>query len=191
MNALTRLVDLIARLAGGLAGVLAFVMVAIVLDGVFFRFVVNDPLQWTDEISVWSMVWMTWLAAIYAMRRWEHVQIPLFIRLFPVSARMLLVPLAKVLTLACLLVITWYGVKVFQGTFHSKSPSMGISTKWIKLSIPVGCGLMAVCALHLVLEDIGRILRGERKYFEDYGAIDIDEADASAAIAHSASGRVG
>ena len=181
MDFFTRTVDAIDTLARWLATALSLVILVVTLDGVFFRFVLNSSLQWSDEVAVWSMIWMVWVCAISVMRRWEHVHIPVFLRLLPVSARMFFVPFAKVLTVVCLAVITWYGVTVFQGTFHIRSPSTGISTRWVKLAIPVGAALMALCLIHLIIEDIGRIARGETRHFEDYGSM--ETADVAAAEA--------
>ena len=38
---------------------------------------------------------------------------------------------------------------------------------------PVGTAFMALCLILLISDDIGRILRGERKYFEDYGSMEL------------------
>ncbi len=173
MDFLRRIIDVVDRIAIWLATLLSFVILFITLDGVFFRFVLNDSLQWSDEVAVWGMVWMVWIGAISIMRKWDHVHIPVFLRLLPVRARMFFVPLAKVLTLVCLAIVVWYGIAVFQGVFHIRSPSTGVSTKWVKLAIPVGAAFMVMCLVLLICEDIGRILRGERKYFEDYGSMEL------------------
>ena len=173
LDFLRRCIDIIDRIAIWLATLLSFVILFVTLDGVFFRFVLNDSLQWSDEVAVWCMIWMVWLGAISIMRKWDHVHIPVFLRMLPVAARMFFVPLAKILTLICLGVIVWYGIAVFQGSFHIRSPSTGVSTKWIKLAIPVGTAFMALCLILLISDDIGRILRGERKYFEDYGSMEL------------------
>ena len=173
LDLLCRAIDAVDRLAIWLATLLSFVILFVTLDGVFFRFVLNDSLQWSDEVAVWCMIWMVWLGAISIMRKWDHVHIPVFLRLLPVRVRMFFVPLAKVLTLICLAIIVWYGIAVFQGTFHIRSPSTGVSTKWVKLAIPVGAAFMVLCLVLLIGEDIRRILRGERKYFEDYGSMEL------------------
>ena len=172
MNLLCRATDLIDQLSQWLTLALSFTILAVTLDGVFFRFVLNSSLQWSDEIAVWAMIWMVWLGAVSIMRKWEHVHIPAFLRLLPVKVRMFLVPFAKVLTLVCLLLLTWYGWQVFGGTFHMRSPSTGVSTKWVKLAIPVGAASMALCVAQLIVEDIQGIVRGDRQYFEDYGSME-------------------
>ncbi len=173
MDFLRRSIDMLDRIAIWLATLLSFAILFVTLDGVFFRFVLNDSLQWSDEVAVWGMIWMVWLGAISIMRKWDHVHIPVFLRMLPVSARMFFVPLAKILTLVCLGVIVWYGIAVFQGSFHIRSPSTGVSTKWVKLAIPVGAALMGLCLILLIGEDVRRILRGERQYFEDYGSMEL------------------
>ena len=44
---------------------------------VFFRYVVNHPLTWTQEIIVVAFVWTVLLGACYTMRRHAHVKFTL------------------------------------------------------------------------------------------------------------------
>jgi len=189
LKTFNRVNEFVAWISGKLAAWLALILVLVSLDGVFYRFVLNQPLQWTDELAIWSMIWMVWLGSIVAMRRWDHVHIPLFLRLLPIKVRMLFITFAKLLTLICLCVILWYGIVVFQGNFHGHSPSMGMSNKWIKLAIPVGAGMMSLCLIHLIMEDIVRILRKDYVYFENYGALEFDISDTEV-TSRSASGLI-
>jgi TRAP-type C4-dicarboxylate transport system permease small subunit len=78
---------------------------------------------------------------------------------------------AKAMTLIAVCLIAYYGSIVFQAGFHIVSQTTGVSTRWIKVSIFAGAILMALFALRCVAADIGRIRRGERTYFENYGQI--------------------
>ena len=40
---------------------------------VFFRYVLNDPLTWPYEVTVFAFIWTTTLGAAYALRRRSHV----------------------------------------------------------------------------------------------------------------------
>ncbi|MGI9425589.1 MAG: TRAP transporter small permease, partial [Hyphomicrobiaceae bacterium] len=51
------------------------IMTGIVVTSVFFRYVLNDALPWSEEIAKFFMVWLTFLAAPVGLSRGAHVAI--------------------------------------------------------------------------------------------------------------------
>lgn len=54
----------------------AFMFIAFLI-AVFFRYVVNHPLTWTQDIIVVSFCWLVVLGASYSMRKRKHVKFTL------------------------------------------------------------------------------------------------------------------
>ncbi len=158
---LNRFADLIDLGADLVAGLLAATVLAVMLAQVFFRYVLNDSLQWSEELAVWGLVWMVFIGAIGLLRHWRHISIFTFVRMLPSRLRAYPLLLSKVLALLFLLTLTYYGIEVFGGTFHATSPSIGISTRWVKLAIPVGAFFMALLAVLSIVSDSIRLYRGE------------------------------
>lgn len=169
MNTFLRLVNIIDAVAHVIALLLTVLVLIVMLAQVFFRYVLNSSLQWSEELAVWGMIWMVFIGSVLLMRRWEHIGISTFVRLLPLFLRGCVIIFAKLAALVFLAVVVYYGFQVFNGSFHANSPSLGLSTRWIKLAIPIGAILMVVLALYSVSEDIRRLLRGETDAFRDYG----------------------
>jgi TRAP-type C4-dicarboxylate transport system permease small subunit len=53
---------------------------------------------------------------------------------------------------------------------HAASPSMGFSTRWVKLSIAVGAILMTLFTLSEIARDLVALRRGDRKHFDRLAA---------------------
>ena len=160
MNLLDRLgllVDGIEAVARATVLGLTLLVLLVMLAQVFFRYVLNSSLQWSEELAVWGMVWMVFVGSVLLVRRSEHISITTLVRLAPLRARPYLVIFNKAAGLVFLAIVGWYGFEVFGGTFHAKSPSIGLSTRWIKLAIPVGAVLMAVVAVHAIADDLRRL----------------------------------
>ncbi|MGR3806314.1 TRAP transporter small permease [Pasteurella testudinis] len=51
----------IARVGKWSAGLLLIIMMIIVLSQVVFRYVLNNPISWSDELSCYLMIYMTYL----------------------------------------------------------------------------------------------------------------------------------
>jgi TRAP-type C4-dicarboxylate transport system permease small subunit len=73
----------VARYAKYLAGLLLAIMVAMILAQVFFRYVLNDSLAWTEELSKFAMVWIACLVSPWAYREHLNVSIDMFHEALP------------------------------------------------------------------------------------------------------------
>jgi TRAP-type C4-dicarboxylate transport system permease small subunit len=171
VNRIAQALDGLDRLIRWLAIGLAAAIVAILTAQIFFRYILNDSIVWSEEVSTWCMVWLVFIGSASIMHRWDHVHVPLLLQWLPLRPRAWFVVLAKLLTFVSVCVVAYYAAAMFQGTFHISSQTTGISTRWIKLSILVGMVLMAIFALHCVSLDLRRILRGDFAYFASYGEV--------------------
>ena len=172
MNLLDRLgllVDGIEAVARAAVLCLTLLVLLVMLAQVFFRYVLNSSLQWSEELAVWGMVWMVFVGSVLLVRRSEHISITTLVRLAPLMVRPYLIIFNRAAGLVFLAIVGWYGFEVFGGTFHAKSPSIGLSTRWIKLAIPVGAVLMAVVAVHAIADDLRRLANRD---FASFGEVD-------------------
>ena len=167
MKLLERLVDAIEAAARVAVLGLTLLVLLVMLAQVFFRYVLNSSLQWSEELAVWGMVWMVFVGSVLLMRRSEHISITTLARHAPLTVRPFLVIFNKAAALVFLVIVGYYGIEVFGGTFHARSPSIGLSTRWIKLAIPVGAVLMAVVAVHAIADDVRRLARRDFDSFAE------------------------
>ena len=142
------------RLAAVIDGVVRWLGIAILccvtivmLAQVFFRYVLNDSLLWSEELAVWGLIWIVFLGSVHLMRGNLHVSIPGLVDILPPTARRI-TRLAATLISACFLGLFFVvSLEATVGGFHTRSPSMGISTQWAKLIIPISTGLMTLIAV--------------------------------------------
>ena len=93
---ITQAVDFVARLVS-----IFFVLCVLVFmtSQVFFRYVLNSSLQWSEEASIWAMIWMVFIGSVVVVRRWEHIYIPTVVKLLPIKIRSLVIVFTKILVL--------------------------------------------------------------------------------------------
>ena len=138
-------------LTEGLGAVLLFVVIAINMIGVFFRFVINDPIGWTEEIMRYLVVWATFLAASAALFRGEHMTINLF-ESFPILwLRRAIHVVALLCVGAMCVVMIWQGYPLAIKNAAQLSPTMQILMMWPYLAIPVAGTLMLINVVALLL----------------------------------------
>lgn len=168
-DTLDRIVERIDWLAKAFVIFLVVAVTGIMLAQVFFRKVLNSSLQWSEELSLFGLVWIVWIGAVVLMRNWEHINIPTFIDLVPKKHRFWLIALSKIASIVFLALLIWYGFDVFTQRFHGRSPSLEISSRWAKLSIPVGAVFMALFAVNTMLRDVIEFRRRNFDHFESQG----------------------
>lgn len=161
------------RAAMLVARVLTGCIVLVLGAQVFCRFILNQSLIWSEEVATWCMIWVVFMGSAALMRRWEHVHVPMFVNLLPRNVRMPIILLGRIAALVCVVVLTVYGTLVFEGRFHLVSQTTGLSTRWIKLSLPLGMGLMSLFLVSLVIRDLQNWLLGRIEPDEGSGVLDI------------------
>lgn len=128
-----------ARLERVLA-TLALAMIALIsLANVVVRYVTNVSFAFTEEISVFLLVVLTFAGAAMALRRNGHIRIALLERALPPAPRRALIMLQGLAGFIVLGLITWYGARLAWNEYHwmSLSPGLGIPEWWYLVWLPI------------------------------------------------------
>lgn len=171
MRVLDRSFQLLERGTCAFACALLIAIILVLAAQIVCRFILNQSLIWSEEVATWCMVWVVYLGSAVLMRQGEHVAIPIFVRLLPLRWRIPAILFGRAATLVCVFFVTWYGVALIAGGFHLTSQTTGINTRWIKLCIPIGMGIMSLFALGLLLQDLQKLRKRDLEGFERYGRL--------------------
>lgn len=152
------------RLVAGLSALCAFVarwgavalsmvMIASLLLQVFFRYVLENALTWSDEVALLSFVWVVLLLASVGVRDGFHVRLSLILNLLPGPAR-------NVMERTILFVIGGFGVflaisgyRYVEATRGQISAAIGYPTELLH-----SAGL--VCGVLIAVQALARIVLG-------------------------------
>lgn len=134
-----------------LAAILLVLVIAFNLAQVFFRYVLVDPLSWSEETMRYTTTWLVLLAGSAALFRGEHMVISLFDNVQSPRLRTS-VRMAVLASIAgfCLLLM-WEGYPAAIDNMRQVSPAMRIPMTIPYLAIPVGATLMLVKVLCLAV----------------------------------------
>ena len=135
---------------------------------VLFRYVLNSSLLWAEEVGIYAMVWLTFLGSSLLLREWGHIGITVLLRTASHRTRVRLVFGIEALMLLFLVFLVYYGTTTAVFGFSRRSPSMGFSTWWLKLAIPVGAVLMTLNLVEQIVADIRHWRAGDVRHFERF-----------------------
>jgi TRAP-type transport system small permease protein len=123
-----------------------------VLVQVFYRYVLEWPLPWTEELARYLFVWAAMLAAAVSVGRSDQFNIPIFADMLGPRGRHRLELLIAILGLAFALMLVWYGWAMSWRMMAAVSPVLPVSQGSIYLVIPIAGAYMA---LHLAWRLLG------------------------------------
>jgi TRAP-type C4-dicarboxylate transport system permease small subunit len=135
-----------AELAVGVS--LTVVMVVAVFLQVVFRYVVNQPLSWSEELARYVFVWASMLGASMGVKKKTHFCLDAFLKLFPQTQRKIIEAFLYVLISVLLIVLVYYGALFSRDLYVQTAPGLNIPMAIPYAAVPVGALLML---LHIVL----------------------------------------
>jgi len=118
-------------------------MTAVMLLGVFYRYIMKDPFQWGEEAARFLMLWMGFLAINIALRRNEHIGIDILVKALPIKVSKILDYLIHLMIGYFLIVLLAKGYRMTTGTMMTAA-SLPISMFWVYLSVPLGVFLTLI-----------------------------------------------
>jgi TRAP-type C4-dicarboxylate transport system permease small subunit len=142
--AFLRLSDALATVTGVAVTLLMAAMTLDCVLGVFFRYVVQDALTWTEEFARYLMIWMGFLGMGLAVRTGGHVAVDLLVTRLPARLQRATLLVVQALVLTFLLAVVIAGWQLVDRVSGQLTPVLGVSMAWPYLAIPVGSLLMAI-----------------------------------------------
>ncbi len=109
--------------------------------GVFFRYVLNDSLTWTEEISRYGLVYITYIGCATAVRRRSHIRVDVIGRMLPPAGERVLAVVVDLLVLAffAFMVVTTFRIMDVLRT--SRSAAIGLPINYVYAAILFGFSL--------------------------------------------------
>jgi TRAP-type C4-dicarboxylate transport system permease small subunit len=121
---------------------------------VFSRFVLKEPLSWTEEVVLMCMVWTCFLGASVVTKHREHIVIDFFIALAPRRLVKAMEIVCTVVILGVLSVLFWQGILLVERTQEVTTIALGIPTMYMYAAIPVSAFLMLIQNLRLLWDAV-------------------------------------
>jgi TRAP-type transport system small permease protein len=135
---------------GVIDGVLAALLASttlIVALGVFFRYVLNDSLGWTDEISGYALGWISFVGAYSCFRKSSHLGFDVLLESLPPSAQHVLRWLNGIMLSVFFLMMAWYSWNVITVVGASYIRSLDIPRGVFLAVLPISFILMTVAVV--------------------------------------------
>jgi TRAP-type C4-dicarboxylate transport system permease small subunit len=125
---------------------------------VFYRYVLNEPIQWAEEIARYLLIWLSLVAASVAVKERKHINLTTVVRRLPQRISLMIEIVLYVIIVFLLTIVAKYSwLMVVTRSVRQFSPSIAISMLWVHSALPVGFCLIIFQSLFILLEDINTL----------------------------------
>ena len=118
------------------------VMVATIILQVFCRFVLGNPLSWSEELARYAFVWITFLGAAVAYRHGGHIVVETVVVLLPRRLQAALAWIVDALMVVALVVLLVQGMNIVEVNSNVEATMLEIPMSWVYASVPVSAAIM-------------------------------------------------
>ncbi len=141
-------------------------MVVMVFGNVMLRWFADSGLTFSEEMSRFFFVWLTFIGAVVVMREHAHLGVDALVRVLGPRGRWVCMVLSDILVLGCCALFFWGTWKQAPLNYTNLAPVTGINMLWVfgvGIFTSVGIGLMVAARLFRALT--GRLRPGELDLF--------------------------
>ncbi len=146
--AVLALIDRVSYVA--IVGVTA-AMTATVTSQVYYRYVLNDSIDWADEVSRLTFVWMIFLAIPHGIRLGSHVGIDIVVNAIPAAARAWLFRASSLLGALLFVLILVQASRVAYAVWDQPMPTLPVSSGMFYVALLLGSLHSALVLVAFVL----------------------------------------
>lgn len=135
-----------ARLTDIAAIILFAAMFLCVLAQVFFRYFLGNPLVWSDELSRYLFVWVSFLGWVIAARKRSHLTVSVFDGRLGPRGRAVLKLVGAVAAILFAVLLAWQGWRIAMRNMDVETTTLAVSAGVIYLIVPVAAILVGLYA---------------------------------------------
>ncbi len=129
---------------------ISVLMIAVTMAQVVFRYLVEAPLPWSEELARYCFVWIVFLGAAIGLSRGVHLGVDLLVNQMPERIRKVLAVISNALIVCFAGSVIYASVPVIKMNMFQHSPALGVQMSSIYLAIPISMGLIALIGIQRI-----------------------------------------
>jgi len=119
---------------------------------IIFRYLLHQPIYWSEEFPRFILIWLTFLGSAIAMKNRSHLSISLLTNRLAVQKRIWVQFFANLLSLLFISIVVWGGIIITILTMPNRTAALQMPTGLVYLAVPVGGIIMIIYLLKNTIE---------------------------------------
>ncbi len=155
----------LAYIDRGVELLIAIIFLLMVLTGglqVFNRFVLNQSLSWSEELQIYSHIWLIFLTIPVAYNRGAHIGMMILFDKLPPRAQLILSVITDMLWLTLAGALLFYTDVILAVAKNQYSAGLGLRMDRIYFGMMISASYLALIAVRKLSRHLAIIIPGER-----------------------------
>lgn len=159
MKIINKLSDVVYSLEKLLAIILATVLIVALAGGVLFRYVLESPLFWSDELAIFCLIWITFIGGSMGLKQKASPSITIVTDLVSGKVKKILTIISNIILLVFVgyvlyLAINWISMP---NILVQTSTAMNMPKIYFYLSIPVSFVFMVIHVFNATVQSFTNV----------------------------------
>jgi TRAP-type C4-dicarboxylate transport system permease small subunit len=126
----------------------------VVLLQVFFRYVLNSPLIWTEELARYAFIWICYIGWVIGSRNHTHLNVQALLNLLPPGLRRVAAVMSGLLTVGFTVALGIAGFGMTAETISRPTYTLFFTYGFIYLIVPLAMAAIAGNATLFVIRNL-------------------------------------
>jgi TRAP-type C4-dicarboxylate transport system permease small subunit len=162
IRSLSKVNSIVEWTCTNLSWVMLFAITMLNIVQVFYRYVLNDALSWTEEASLWMLVWISFLILPVAYRKGLNISMMLFRDMLKRNRfEYFLRCLYHVIVLLIASVCLYQSWLMFKGGWRLELSALEVSKAWVYIVMPPAWFLLILALIEGFINDFPGIIDPE------------------------------
>lgn len=162
---LSRICDAVADAARAFLGLCMAAIVLITIAAVWWRYVLDDPISWIEQVSNMLFIWIVFVGSAILHRQQLHIAVDVFVRMLPERVAPVVFWLIEVANLTFVIILFFYSLKLSIDVLGTTTGALDITPAWYYMSAPVSCAMMMLFFVEKIFDPSRRVPAGEAGEF--------------------------
>ncbi len=154
-NYLDARMEPVRRAVSGFIVGIFVIQVIVVFSQVVWRFVLNDPFSWSEELARFIQVWMVLLTASICIRKGKHLAVDYATHALPFHYAKMLKIITTIIAMVFTFIVVIFGIRMMTITVNEITPALRISIAIVYAAFPLAGTLMFIESFILLFRTIG------------------------------------
>lgn len=152
--------DKIMDIPRNLVGILFIIIIFLTIAQVFFRFLINRPLIWSEELVRFLLIWMTMIGAAVLSYDDVHLNVTSFVELLNPRGQFFLYTIRQIFIWIFLIATAVSSVKLVKLSHMTVSGALNIPFSFWRGAAPAGCVLMFITSFTRYIKNLKLFRQG-------------------------------
>ena len=139
--------------------VLFIILFAVVLMQIFFRYVLNSPLVWSEELSRYIFIWISFLGWTLATRHNTHIRVEFLLKSLPRGIRFIIEVITRLIIIFFIGMLIYLGIRMAVRSVDVPTVTLFFTYAYIYAIVPIAS---AIILFYTILDFIEMFRKKER-----------------------------